>query len=242
MSRRLRWLSFRGLFTNQSPPTMLSTLDAIRARRSVRGYLPAEVPQETLRAVFELAQLSPSNCNTQPWIVHTVQGKSADTLRQRLQAAALDPLQHQPDFPYDGRYSGVFKERQFDAAARLYGAMEIAREDKAGRAQGFLRNYSFFGAPHAAFIFLPEPLGLREAVDCGMYAQTLMLALASHGIASCPQTALSLQAPVVRQVLGVPEAHKLLFGISFGYEDRQDKANACRVGRADLDAAVTFHR
>ena len=72
---------------------MLSTLDAIRARRSVWAYLPTEVPQETLRAVFELAQLSPSNCNTKPWIVHTVQGKTADALRQRLQAA-VDPQQH----------------------------------------------------------------------------------------------------------------------------------------------------
>lgn len=221
---------------------MLSTSDVIRARRSVRGYLPTEVPEATLREVFALAQQAPSNCNTQPWIVHAVQGETANLLRQRLRAAALDPRQHQPDFPYDGRYDGIYKERQFDAAMRLYGAMEIAREDKAGRAEGFLRNYGFFGAPHAAFVFLPEPFGLREAIDCGMYAQTLMLALASHGIASCPQTALSLQAPLVREMLGVPPEHKLLFGISFGYEDPADKANRCRVERAGLDGAVTFHR
>lgn len=221
---------------------MQSTSDVIRARRSVRGYLSTEVPEATLREVFALAQHAPSNCNTQPWIVHAVQGDKADLLRQRLRAAATDPRQHQPDFPYDGRYDGIYKERQFDAAMRLYGAMGIAREDKAGRAEGFLRNYEFFGAPHAAFIFLPEPFGLREAIDCGMYAQTLMLALASQGIASCPQTALGLQAPLVRELLGVPPEHKLLFGISFGYEDVRETANRCRVGRSELDRAVIFHR
>lgn len=218
-----------------------SCADTIRARRSVRAYLKTEVPADTLQAVFRLAQQAPSNCNTQPWIVHAVQGASLQALSQRLSAAALDPQQHQPDFAYDGKYDGPYKTRQFDAALQLYGAMEIAREDKAARLQGFLRNYAFFGAPHAAFIFLPEPFGLREAVDCGMYAQTLMLAMASHGIASCPQTALGLHAPLVREFLGVPQQHKLLFGISFGYEDQDDKANRCRVARAGLDEVVQFH-
>ena len=221
--------------------TAPSCADAIRARRSVRAYLPAEVPHETLQAVFRLAQQSPSNCNTQPWIVHAVQGSSLKTLSQRLSAAAVDPAQHQPDFAYDGKYDGVYKARQYDSAMQLYGAMEIAREDKLARFQGFMRNYSFFGAPHAAFIFLPEPLGLREAIDCGMYAQTLMLAMASHGLASCPQTALGLHAPLVRETLGVPAQHKLLFGISFGYEDTTDKANRCRVARAPLEEVVSFH-
>ena len=34
----------------------------------------------------------------------------------------------------------------------------------------------------------------------------------------------------------------LLFGVSFGYEDSNDKANAARVGRAPTGEAVRFHR
>ena len=75
-----------------------------------------------------------------------------------------------------------------------------------------------------------------------MYAQTLMLALTARGIASCAQGALSLYPDIVRQHLGVPEDQKLLFGVSFGYEDPDVKANAARVGRASLDDAVHFHR
>lgn len=220
---------------------MLSTDQAIRARRSVRGFLPRPVPTADLQAIFSLAQLSPSNCNTQPWFTHVVSGEACERLRARIRAAALDPATQAPDFPYDGRYEGVWRSRQHDAAARLFGAMGIAREDRAGRATSFLRNFEFFGAPHVAFVFLPEPGGIREAADLGMYVQTLMLAMAAHGVASCPQTALSFFPAIVREELGVSPELRLLLGISFGYEDPEVPANACRTPRAELAEAVRFH-
>ena len=88
---------------------------------------------------------------------------------------------------------------------------------------------------------MPEPFDTREATDIGMYAQTLMLALTARGIASCAQGALGLFPDVVRQHLGLAPNYKLLFGVSFGYEDPNVKANAARVGRAHIDDAVTFH-
>ena len=221
---------------------MLSTVDAVLQRRSVRAFLPQPVDDGLMQRVFTLAQQAPSNCNTQPWVVHVASGEAASTLRRRLSDAGRDPAQHQPDFPFDGRYPGVYRDRQFDAAQQLYGAMGIARDDKSGRAAAALRNYGFFGAPHAAFVFLPEPFGIREATDCGMYAQTLMLLLTAHGVASCPQAALSFHPQVVREVLAVPAGHRLLLGIAIGYEDASQPANRCRVGRAALGEAVTFHR
>jgi hypothetical protein len=51
-------------------------------------------------------------------------------------------------------------------------------------------------------------------------------------------------APLMKDAagVGVPANYKLLFGVSFGYEDAGVKANAARVGRANLDDAVRFHR
>jgi nitroreductase len=144
------------------------------------------------------------------------------------------------DFPYDGQYQGVYKERQYQAATDLYSAMGIAREDKAGRNEQFMQNFRFFGAPHVAFIFLPEPFGLREAADCGMYAQSLMLALTAEGLASCPQTALSFNADLVREVLGIGAENKLLFGISFGEEDTDAAVNNCRTQRDTSDNCLRF--
>jgi len=92
------------------------------------------------------------------------------------------------------------------------------------------------------FIFMPQPFDTREATDVGMYAQTLMLVLTARGIASCAQGALGLFPDIVREQLGIPGSYKLLFGISFGYEDRDVKANAARVDRAAIDDVVRFHR
>ena len=214
----------------------------IRNRRSVRGFLPRPVPDEVLHEVFAVAQSAPSNCNVQPWLMHVVSGDACEALRARLVAAGGTLEGASPDFPADGKFHGVYRERQYDTAARLYGAMGVARDDLAGRHAAYLRNQAFFGAPHAAFLFLPEPFGIREATDCGMYAQTLMLAMTARGIASCAQGALSLYPDIVRAHLGIPAEQRLLLGISFGYEDPDVPANAARVGRAALDANVRFHR
>ena len=219
------------------------TLDeAIRNRRSVRGFLPEEVPEAPLREVFELAQWAPSNCNVQPWVPHVVSGPALQRLAQALYEAGAAEMPIEPDWPAEGKYNGVYRERQYDAAALLYGAMGVPRRDLAARRAAYLLNLKFFGAPHAVFIFMQQPFDTREATDLGIYAQTLMLAMSARGIASCAQGALGLYPPIVRRHLGLAEDHRLLFGISFGFEDIAAKANAARTRRAPVHEAVRFHR
>ena len=220
----------------------MSVDDAVRLRRSVRGFLPDEVPEATLREVFELAQCSPSNCNVQPWTPHVVSGATLKRLREALVAAGMRDEPIKPDWPADGKFTGVYRERQVDAAQKLYGAMGVERSDVVGRKMAYIRNHAFFDAPHAVLIFMPAPFDTREAADIGMYAQTLMLALTTRGIASCAQGALGLFPDIIREQLGIPAHQKLLFGISFGYEDRNVRANAARVGRAGIDDTVRFYR
>lgn len=214
--------------------------EIVNARKSVRGFLPDRVEQSVLDEIFTLAQRAPSNCNTQPWKVHVAGGEKAKQLKEGFVASMFEGG-FSMDFPYEGKYPGVYKERQYDAANQLYSAQGIAREDKDKRNEAFFRNFSFFDAPYAAFLFMPEGFGLREAADVGMYAQNLMLALTAYGLASCPQTALSFHADLVREVLGVDSSERLLFGIAFGFEDISHPANKASVGRAELADVVGFH-
>ena len=137
-------------------------------RRSLRAFVDRPVSPELLESVFAAAMKAPSNCNTQPWLVHVVSGERIEVLRaempKRFMAGEMSV-----DFPYDGVYEGVYKERQYGAANALYAAMDIARGEKDKRQAAFMRNFSFFDAPHVAFLFLPEPFGLREACDLGMF-------------------------------------------------------------------------
>lgn len=214
--------------------------DIVASRRSLRAFLPQAADDAVLEQIFASSQRAPSNCNTQPWLTHVVSGDQLEVFRKEMPERFMSG-QFTMDFPYDGVYEGVYKERQYAAAQALYDSVGIERADKERRHVQFMRNFTFFDAPHVAFLFLPEPFGLREAADLGMYAQTLMLSMTAHGMGSCPQTALSFQADYVREQLGIEASSKLIFGISFGYPDPEDPSNTCQTDRATVPQAVTFH-
>lgn len=224
-----------------SDPSAVLIFDQLaRARRSIRGFLAQPVAPEILERIFETATFAPSNCNTQPWQSHVVSGE----MRARLSAIFMDTIaqgKYSLDFPYDAKYEGIFRRRQLDVAILLYEALGVTREDKEGKRRAFLRNLEFFDAPHVVFIFMPDWCGIREACDVGMYAQNLMLAMRSHGLASCPQTILGYDADSVRRELNIDPQMKLLFGISFGYEDPDLPENRIVPERAALAELVQFH-
>lgn len=212
----------------------------VRSRRSIRGFLEQPVEQELLEQVFDAASQAPSNCNTQPWQSHVVSGELCKRVSRRL-LGTIGAGHHALDFPYDGRYEGVYRERQLAVAIQLYEALGVAREDRDGRHRAFLRNLEFFGAPQVVFIFVPQWCDVRAAADVGMYAQNLMLAMQSRGLASCPQTILGYDADSVRELLGIDAQMKLLFGISFGYEDTDLPENKIVPDRMPLSESVVFH-
>lgn len=210
-------------------------------RRSCRAFTSQALDDESLRAILAPALRAPSNCNTQPWFLHVASGDVLERLRERLPADFIAG-KVSLDFPYDGKYEGVFKDRQYASAQALYSAMGIAREDKAARQVAFMRNFTFFDAPHVGFFFLPEGFSEREACDLGMFAQSVMLLLDAAGLASCPQTALGFLADSVREELGVPTSQKLMFGLSFGYADASAAANSCATDRDEQQELIELHR
>ncbi|MFC4563417.1 nitroreductase [Nocardiopsis mangrovi] len=220
-----------------------SFTDIVRARRSVRGFVPDPVPAADIRAVLEDAQRAPSNCNTQPWQVHIVSGARRDALSARLLEADRDG-RTSPDFSFD--YAdfgdGTYRRRAREQGAAYYRSLGVERSDAHGRHAAALRNLEFFDAPHVALLFMPRfGDGVRVAGDMGMYAQTFLLALQARGLAGIPQTMLGFYADVVREALGIQPEMKLLFGVSFGWPDPQGPANRYRMGRVPLHESVVAH-
>ncbi len=212
----------------------------VSSRRSVRAFVPDPVDQKLIGKIFALAASAPSNCNTQPWLPHVVSGAKRDLIRDALMKT-IGEGEHQLDFPYDGKYNDVYRQRQLEVGIMRYQAIGVTREDTSGKRQAFMRNLEFFGAPHVAFIFMPDWADIREAVDVGMYAQTLMLSMHAHGVSSCPQTILGYNADVVREQLGIDPSEKLLFGISFGYKDKTNPENQVHPSRAALSESTLFY-
>lgn len=217
--------------------------DVVRARHSVRAFLPTVVPDALIREVLVDAQHAPSNCNAQPWVIHVVSGARRDAISKAI-LAADDAGQVTPDFPFaTSNFCDAYRERTAAQGKAYYEAIGVAREDFDERRTASQLNLSFFGAPHIALLFMPV-VGeneVRVAGDLGMYGQTFLLSLTAHGLGGIPQTMLGFYADTIRQELGIDPSFKMLFGISFGYPDPDSAANSYRIEKIGIEESVTFH-
>lgn len=224
-----------------SPETM-SLADAITQRRSVRGYLDKEVPQETLDSIFTLAQRAPSNCNIQPWKVYVASGALKDGIRDQMVEKVMQGVPFNSDYDYPDTFDGEYRKRQVDCAVELYGNMGIERGDKEGRVRAQLRNFQMFDAPHVVFIGMDKVFGASVAIDVGMYMQTLMLSMTAHGVGCCPQGTMRYYPDIVREAFDIGDDINILLGISFGFEDTSVPANKTWIDREPIQQLVAFRR
>lgn len=214
---------------------------AVKARRSIRGFKPDPIPAPLLREILEMARWAPSNCNTQPWHLTVVSGEARRRLQEAIFAEINSGKAPNPAFiPGDQNLFGILKDRQYQCAMDYYGVMGIERHQRDQRTALAMKNWEFFGAPHVGFLCMPEALGPVNAVDVGIYLQTLMLLLVERGLASVPQGALALYPDPVKAIGGVPEGYGIICGLSFGYEDVGAQINEAVMDRAPLEETVTF--
>ncbi|MFI8814683.1 MULTISPECIES: nitroreductase family protein [unclassified Streptomyces] len=212
----------------------------IRGRHATRAFRPEAVPEDTMRRILSLAGTAPSNSNAQPWQLEVASGAARQRLTDALRKAHAE-RRTSVDFPYsEEMYAQVHKTRRAAFGAELYGALGIGPDDHASRAAYDLESLRFYGAPHAAFLFVHGDGEARLAADAGAYMQTLLLAMTAYGVDSCPQGLLSFYADTVRTELGVTDG-KLLVGISFGYADESAPVNRVRTGRAPVESTTAFH-
>jgi nitroreductase len=213
--------------------------EAITQRRSVRGFRHDAVPRAVVERVFAEAQLAPSWCNIQPWRVWVATGPKRDALVAGLEEAARTTTPT-PDVPFPSDYPSPYDRHRKECGKALYEAMGVARGDGPARLAAWMRNFCAFDAPVVSLVGIDARFGLYAALDVGCWLQTLLLAAAAEGLATCAMASLATYPDVARKVLGIPEGTSLLFGIALGYEDTAVAANACRTTRSPLSDNVVF--
>lgn len=213
--------------------------EAVQTRRSVRAFLPRDVPRETLQKIFAVAQQAPSWCNIQPWRVFVASGETRAALTAGL-LQAVETSGPNPDVPFPGDYPEPYATHRRACGKALYEAMGVGRHDQEARRAAWLRNFVAFDAPHVAIVGIHRAFDLYAALDVGCWLQTVLLTAASEGVATCAQASLAVYPDVSRRVLGVPDEVKIVFGIAMGYEDEGAPANRTRTTREPLEANVVF--
>ena len=211
----------------------------LEARYSCRAYLAREVDRATIVRILEIAQRTPSWCNSQPWGAIITRGAGTERFRQALYAHAATH-QAAPDFAFPREYRGVYLERRRACGFQLYDSVGIARGDRAASARQTMENFRLFGAPHAMIVTTDEALGVYGVLDCGAWVNNFMLAAKSLGVASIAQAALGAHPDFVRAHFGLPADRLVVCGMSFGYEDAAHPVNRFRTARAAVGSVVTW--
>lgn len=220
--------------TNAADAAALSEL--IRARRSVRDFLPDEIPPALLHAVLEDANWSPSWSNTQPYRIAIASGDLKEQLKRdlcmrfdagirALEGGAIGKLKMllmrdgipDGDFATNFDYPKDLLPRRRATGFGLYRLLGITRSDTAARNRQLRRNFEFFGAPTVIFMFVHKGLHEFSVLDAGIFLQTLMLSAHAHGLATCAEGALATWAGPVKRAFDVPKDYKLICGLSIGY-------------------------
>ena len=217
--------------------------EVIRSRRSVRGFLPTPVPQETILEILDVATRAPSGTNTQPWKVTVVTGARKEALSRELIATALDPArdtEHEQEYSYyPDKWVHPYLDRRRKVGYDLYGLLGIAKGNRDRMQRQFARNYDFFGAPVGLFFTMDRIMGQGSWLDYGMFLQNVMLAARARGLDTCPQAAFTKYHRIVASHLEIPEEQMLLCGMALGYKDGNKIENSLQTSR---EPAISFTR
>ena len=203
---------------------------ALRARRSVRAFLPQVPAAALVQTLLQEAAQAASGGNLQPWRVVALAG---EPLRALLAAVAqAQPGEDESQQSYPPSLWEPYRTRRFANGEDLYRTLGIPREDKAGRLNQLARNAAFFGAPVGIFVCVDERMGMPQWADLGIYLQSLMLLAVQHGLATCAQGFWRRYTAAVQQQLDLPEGYRVAVGVALGHEDTAAPINTLRTPRA----------
>ena len=208
----------------------------ISQRRSVRAYLPTPVADELLHEVLVQARLAPSGANLQPGAFVQVRG----VVREALSADLVQAWQHGHAEAEDYSYfpqpmPHTLRRRQVAAAQAMYGALGVARDDRAGRDAQFARNFRFFDAPVALIVTIAHDMGSGCYMDLGMTLYGLMLAAQAKGLSTCAIGAMASYPNLIRGHLDLEASSHIVCGMALGYADTDAPVNQTQTTSCTLD-------
>ena len=170
-------------------------LDNIYQRRSVRDYSDKEVSDEIIKEIIRAGTYAPTAVNKQPWRFVVVKNK------QLIEE-------------YDDRAKKAF----------LAAYKDTENPDLVRYVQYLSKPTTrlFYGAPVLILVFA-SPDVINDH-DCALAAENMMLAAQSLGIGSCwigLAGGLGYDTEFLKEV-GVPEGHKLIAPLIFGYPAKEN--------------------
>ncbi len=215
----------------------MDVTEAVKKRKSIRGYKSDPVPKEILEHILDLASRAPSAMNTQPWEFTVLAGDVLENVRRSnvelLNAGTPPNPEHVVvDWPRES----IYRQRQVDLAKQLFKLMDIAREDKQKRAEWMERGFRYFDAPVVVIVSVDRCLSESgPLIDLGAVIQTICLMALHFGLGTCIEDQGVTYPQVLRKYAQIPDSKRIIMAIAIGYPDWDFPANKVETEREPIN-------
>lgn len=211
---------------------------ALRARISVRAFKPDPLPEALVREIIDVARYAPSGGNLQPWKLIAVAGAARDAVIALAQNNL--PGDEGERAIYPANLWEPYRSRRYKLGEDMYALLGIPREDKPARLMHLAQNYQFFGAPVGLFFIIDTRMGHGQWAHLGMLMQSIALAAAARGLASCMQEAWARMRAPLHAHFTLGEHEMIYCGMALGHADNSAPVNTLRSDRASVDEIAVF--
>lgn len=220
----------------------MDIIEAVKTRKSIRGYKPDPVPKEVLGQILELASHAPSAMNTQPWEFTVLTGEVLENVRRSNIDLLNSGVPPSPEHVVTSwPKESVYRQRQVDLAKQLFQLMDIPREDKEKRAKWLERGFRYFDAPAAIIISTDRCLSESgPLLDIGAVIQTICLTALHFGLGTCIEDQGTMYPQVLRKYAHIPESKRIIAAIAIGYPDWDFPANRVESEREPVKNVTTW--
>jgi nitroreductase len=220
----------------------MDVIEAVKKRKSIRGYKPDPVPKEVLEQILELASHAPSAMNTQPWEFTVLTGDVLENVRRSNVELLNSGAPPNPEHTVAGwPRESIYRQRQVDLAKQLFQLMDIPREDKEKRAKWLERGFRYFDAPAAIIIATDRCLSESgPLLDIGALIHAICLTALHFGLGTCIEDQGTMYPEVLREYAHLPESKRIVMSIAIGYPDWDFPANKVETAREPIKNVTTW--
>lgn len=214
----------------------MDLLEAIKERRSTRGFLEKPVDRDTLERLLSLAIQAPSAINLQPWEFIVISGEE----RKRLSKFLVKRMRERNISCGPGtskRLPEYFMDRQRELLDTMMPGLPEGIPF-----QDFINEGScnFYGAPAAIIMAVDRVFSSARLTDIGITVGYLVLAAHGMGLGTCPIGLITAFDDDIKELLNIPDEKEIVIGIAVGYKDPDNKINHPRSERAPIKELVRW--
>jgi nitroreductase len=220
----------------------MDIIQAIKERRSTKGFKPDPVPKEVLRQLLDTCRWAPSAQNVQPWDFYVLGGTVMEEVKARLTENVKSNVPSYPDIPTISLYEPYLKRSNelkdsIDKHQFPPGTEDLAQK----RASYNINGGRFHNAPNGIIICIERDLTPRLIIDAGIAAETVVLAAHAMGLGACIMARPTHYPDILRDLLKIPDSKLIVIAVAIGYPDPNSPLNTFERSREEIDKFVHWY-